>query len=472
MIHYILQTIAFQVFFLLVYDIVLKKETFFNWNRVYLLITVVVSFILPFIKIDRFKAIVPQNYIITLPEVVLGKLNTINNSPTSINASTTETNATLFTFENLFYLGVFIASIIFLFKFINVLTLINTNPKTKVGKIRLVHVLKSASAFSFFNYIFLGKQINDEEKEVILKHEMVHVNQKHTIDLLFFEVLRILFWFNPLVYIYQSKMVTLHEFIADADAVKHQNKNDYYQNLLSRVFNTKHISFINPFYKQSLIKKRIVMLQKAKSKQINLLKYALLIPMVLGMLIYTSCEKESSVTSIETISVEEQIQKLKFAIEKQGSLTQEQKQQILEISKLNNEKMFVEISELNNDYSEALDIPFSVIDQVPVFPGCEGLSKEEQKKCMSKNISKLVGENFNTKLANEFGLTGRQRINVIFKIDTEGNITDVRSRAPHPSLEDEAIRVIKALPKMIPGEQNGKKVNVPYSLPIIFQVGE
>ena len=472
MIHYILQTIAFQVFFLLVYDIVLKKETFFNWNRVYLLITVVVSFILPFIKIDRFKAIVPQNYIITLPEVVLGKLNTINNSPTSINASTTETIATLFTFQSLFYLGVFIASIIFLFKLINVLALIYTNPKTKVGKIRLVHVIKSSSAFSFFNYIFLGKQINDEEKEVILKHEMVHVNQKHTIDLLFFEVLRILFWFNPLVYIYQSKMVTLHEFIADADAVKHQNKNDYYQNLLSRVFNTKHISFINPFYKQSLIKKRIVMLQKAKSKQINLLKYALLIPMVLGMLIYTSCEKESSVTSIETISVEEQIQKLKFAIEKQGSLTQEQKQQILEISKLNNEKMFVEISELNNDYSEALDIPFSVIDQVPVFPGCEGLSKEEQKKCMSKNISKLVGENFNTKLANEFGLTGRQRINVIFKIDTEGNITDVRFRAPHPSLEDEAIRVIKTLPKMIPGEQNGKKVNVPYSLPIIFQVGE
>jgi hypothetical protein len=91
---------------------------------------------------------------------------------------------------------------------------------------------------------------------------------------------------------------------------------------------------------------------------------------------------------------------------------------------------------------------------------------------MSNEISMFVNKNFNTKIGKENGLVGRQRINVIFKIDNQGNIVDVRSRAPHPALEAEAIRVIKTLPKMIPGKQKGKAVNVPYSLPIIFQVAD
>lgn len=87
-----------------------------------------------------------------------------------------------------------------------------------------------------------------------------------------------------------------------------------------------------------------------------------------------------------------------------------------------------------------------------------------------RKITAFVGENFNTGLGKELGLSGRQRINVIFKIDTEGNIRDIRSRAPHPDLEAEAIRVINKLPKMTPGKQKGKLVKVAYSLPIVFAV--
>ena len=73
-------------------------------------------------------------------------------------------------------------------------------------------------------------------------------------------------------------------------------------------------------------------------------------------------------------------------------------------------------------------------------------------------------------MASDLGLSGRQRINVIFKISKTGDITGIRARAPHPGLEKEAARVIGLLPKMKPGKQRGKPVNVPYSLPIIFQV--
>jgi protein TonB len=89
---------------------------------------------------------------------------------------------------------------------------------------------------------------------------------------------------------------------------------------------------------------------------------------------------------------------------------------------------------------------------------------------MSKKIEKFIQKKFNTDLAGDLGLTGKQRINVIFKIDKNGNVTGVRSRAPHPHLEKEAARVVNLLPKMKPGRQRGKAVVVPYSLPITFLV--
>ena len=116
------------------------------------------------------------------------------------------------------------------------------------------------------------------------------------------------------------------------------------------------------------------------------------------------------------------------------------------------------------------EIIISVVENVPEYPGCEKGSNTEKRKCMSAKIAKFVQRKFNTDLAGDLGLSGRQRINVIFKIDKSGNVTGVRSRAPHPRLEKEAARVINMLPKMKPGRQRGKAVIVPYSLPITFQV--
>ena len=126
----------------------------------------------------------------------------------------------------------------------------------------------------------------------------------------------------------------------------------------------------------------------------------------------------------------------------------------------------IEIEEVVED----VEVPFAVIENVPEYPGCERGSNAEKRKCMSDKIAKFVQRKFNTDLAGDLGLSGRQRISVIFKIDKNGNVTGVRSRAPHPRLEKEAARVINMLPKMKPGKQRGKPVIVPYSLPITFQV--
>ena len=116
------------------------------------------------------------------------------------------------------------------------------------------------------------------------------------------------------------------------------------------------------------------------------------------------------------------------------------------------------------------EVSFSSVENVPIFPGCEKGNNAKRGKCMSEKISKFVQNNFSIDLASSLGLSGKQRISVIFKIDKGGNVTGVRARAPHPQLEDEAIRVINLLPKMKPGMQLGKAVIVPYSLPIIFEI--
>jgi bla regulator protein BlaR1 len=232
------------------------------------------------------------------------------------------------------------------------------------------------------------------------------------------------------------------------------------------------------------------MLQKSKSKQIKLFKYALLIPIVFGMLVYTSCAKEEVQRSKNELSISEQIESLKATmIAKEGELTDEEKQGLLKLlenvnfstDKDSPWKVGVATNDLsvsesfkyagNEDVTvdEQVEVPFSVIEHVPVFPGCESLaSNEEKKRCFTDKTTELINKNFNKNIAKENGLTGRQRITVLFKIDAEGNIVGVQARAPHESLEAEAIRVINRLPKMQPGTQKGHKVIVPYSLPIIF----
>jgi len=120
---------------------------------------------------------------------------------------------------------------------------------------------------------------------------------------------------------------------------------------------------------------------------------------------------------------------------------------------------------------EIADVPFAVIENVPIFPGCESMTNNEaRKKCMSEKVQEFVTRRFNTDLGSQLGLSGVNRVIVVFKIDKTGAITDVRARAPHPRLEQEAARVINLLPKMQPGKQRGKAVGVSYSLPIVFQV--
>ncbi len=481
MIQYVLEIVVFQLLFLAGYDLFLKKETFFQWNRAYLLVTFILSLLLPWIKIEALKTSVPHEYIgysqvfFQLDAVQVG----------GIVEKISFWDALLW-YQWLCILGTTITAIWFLVKLLKIQWLKNSGRKKYFNGYTQVIIAKSSLAFSFFKNVFLGEEIPVEKQPNIVAHELVHIRQWHSLDLLFFELARIIFWFNPLVYLYQMRMSELHEFIADAHVAK-TNKKEQYQLLLSEVFQTQNISFINQFFKKSLIKKRIVMLSKSKSRKVFQLKYLVLLPLVLGMLVYTSCERnqEDAVFSSSVIIDED---KIVFNVKDLENSTEEEE---LEKSKLfqymetviKNGELLIK-DDLNNSmeiyYEDTkvvnLDVkkssritpsPFALVDEVPIFPGCENAT--DKRACFQESIQTHIRKNFHyPQEAQDLGIQGR--VSVVFQIAEDGSIANIRKRGPHQLLEDEVERIINRLPKMQPGKQDGEAVSVPFSIPINFKL--
>ncbi|GGD83126.1 energy transducer TonB [Planktosalinus lacus] len=114
---------------------------------------------------------------------------------------------------------------------------------------------------------------------------------------------------------------------------------------------------------------------------------------------------------------------------------------------------------------------FLGVERVPVFPGCESLTDNASRRdCMSSEMGRFINKHFNTEIANDLGLNGTQRIYVSFVINKNGDVDQLQVRGPHPRLEKEAGRVVNQIPKMLPGMQNNKEVDVRFSLPILFNV--
>ncbi|RLD26098.1 MAG: energy transducer TonB [Bacteroidetes bacterium] len=130
----------------------------------------------------------------------------------------------------------------------------------------------------------------------------------------------------------------------------------------------------------------------------------------------------------------------------------------------------VKVEDVNVDeVEEVIKVPFSVVENPPIYPGCEGLSKSESKKCFQTRIQAHIKKNFiYPETALNLGINGK--VFVLFVIDSKGYVSNIRLRGPDKILEKEALRIINLLPKMTPGKQRGRAVKVPYSIPIHFKL--
>ena len=543
MVTYIVQLSVFLLLFWGVYELFLKKETFFTYNRWYLLLTPIISALLPFLSFNVLESYaVEAQQLVQLPAVFIGD-PVVQEIPNQ--TVTNPTNSISFFEEYAWWLaygsGMMISLLLFIKKIFQFQQFRKQGRVTYLNDLKLVEVNNSSMACTFFKTIYLGSDLAETEKDQILKHEQVHAQQYHSLDLLFFEILKIAIWFNPVVYFYQKQITNLHEYIADAEATKNSDKKSYYESLLKVAFGSEQISFINQFFNHSLIKKRILMLQKSKSARAAKFKFLILIPLIFAMLTYVSCSDTTNLTDGENENMEVPTPPASPAppqalSQEDAELVNQLESELQQMEK--NGKSFLEISEAfmierdkhiqskeayyrfhvfmnwikkhskerdieNGDYNEkefkelwhglfkpyedyvayrksqpvkentsTEGIPFTAIETVPTYPGCENLDNAAAKKCMSEQITNFINQNFDTNAVKPYAEKGTNRIYVRFVISKEGTVENIQARASSPELVEEGKRVVALLPKMKPGENDGKPVDVLYSLPIIFQVGE
>ena len=140
---------------------------------------------------------------------------------------------------------------------------------------------------------------------------------------------------------------------------------------------------------------------------------------------------------------------------------------IIESTETDQEEIVEEVEVVEEDLD--LDVPFAIIEDVPLYPGCERVPKSERRNCFQKEIQKHINKNFRyPEIAQEMGIQGR--VFVQFTIQKDGSISGIRTRGPDKNLEKEANRIISKLPRMTPGKQRGRPVRVPFSIPITFKL--
>ncbi|ASU32256.1 TonB family protein [Mucilaginibacter xinganensis] len=452
--HYLLLVNIYLLLFYGFYALLLRKETFFQLNRVYLVASSLLSFIIPMIQSNWV-----QNLFIT-KEVQL----TIYNSPLIVYRFKPIQHSEITMGQVL--AAIYIAGISFLVvRFIWQMIVLK----------KLINQPNSAVAYSFFNKIKLAD--HQADNRIIAAHERVHARQWHSADVLLIEAVMIINWFNPVVYLYRFSIKHIHEYIADRQALNAgTNKSDYALLLLSQTFNTPH-QLVNPFYNHSLLKLRIIMLQKSKSNRIALIKYGLSAPLFILMLVLSSATVNNSKTVGFVNKKVEQVL-LTPATAMQPSIILDSTTMVTGDtagkpgSSIAENKKPAEVYppqtiELNapepNNTAAAQDNPpvvedrvFTSVEVVPQFPG----GVEAFSRYLAKNIKYPAN-------MREKGVQGR--VIISFIVEGDGSISNAHvTRGIADELDKEALRVMAASPRWTPGVQNGRPVRVAYSVPISF----
>ena len=280
--EYLLKSTLVLTVFYICYFLFLKKETFFNHNRWFLLSGLIIALIFPYVIIPVHVAIEPQS---------------VNPNLISYTAEIpmTEDVTTAFNWGRLvmgiYLIGLVIFLIQFLFQFGSLIWLLLTNPKNKDGIYTYVIVNNKVSPFSFFKWIVYNPEaFNDKELELMLTHEKVHASQLHSLDILFTQLACSIFWFNPLMWLYRNDIRQNLEYIADFKTQSITADTKEYQHLLLKTSVAEQkISLSNNFY-NSLIKERIVMLKKSRSNNRKQFRYLLILPVLAGLLMSMNTE--------------------------------------------------------------------------------------------------------------------------------------------------------------------------------------
>ena len=336
-----------------VYYLFLEKEKIHAFNRFYLLFSLVFSIVIPFITIEVIQEIAQ-------PTVKTGNIQILQGSGVILE----ETNYLAIGLWTLYAVVTFALTIRFFSNINTILTKMKSNTAIDYKKAKLVLVPEKTVPHTFLNTIFINEtEYNNREIEAELyTHELTHVTQKHTLDILFIELLKTVFWFNPIFIFYKKAIQLNHEFLADEKVVNSYNNVPFYQSLLLSKANANPTFYLASNLNYLITKKRLLMMTKTTSKNISILKKMAIAP-VLAVLLFSLCTVTVAREKNDPILVQQPILNEKIAIaksalqqiEKSEKRSDTIKRKKLEVVKIKNEE-YTKIGSLYFNDKGSIDI--------------------------------------------------------------------------------------------------------------------
>jgi TonB family protein len=400
---YLLEASVCLTVWYLFYRLMLHRETHFGWNRLFIGLAVLSSLIIPALDIRLQPDTLPGQssvlYEFTLAPVLVEKpqhifwLNVLRYG---------------------YWAGVGVFACRLLFQIIHLIRFAYQRPSTRHGSYRLILTGGHFPTFSFFRLLFWNDAQNlpEANREQILTHELAHIRAGHSLDVLLMEVLKIVFWFNPIVYLWKNTLQEVHEYLADAAVTRKYVPDTYIQLMVKQALQQSNLSFASSF-NQSAIKKRIAMIQKTETARAAIWKFAFSLPIIAVLVFLYACSEEKSVA--EPVA---------------GSRAKS----------ANSEEVFMVVE-----------------DQPSPVGGTEAFYK-------------FIAENLKyPDQARRMGIEGR--VFAQFIVDTDGTLTDVQIlKGIGAGCDEEVVKLLQRAPKWSPGRQKGEAVRVQMSVPVVFKL--
>jgi TonB family protein len=433
---YIVKTAVYLAGFYFVYFVFLSRDTSYVRNRTFILLSVILSFILPLISIKINQDGTIAYFGKTLQEVfVIAEKNRL--AAASQGEGITSTATIIFT---VYITGVIILGFKLLHDTGSLLLLIARHGKNHERLVRFKGL--NTSGFSAMGYVFINQSLAGDETEEVIRHEMNHLKLNHYADIFLIELVKVLQWFNPAIYMFNRSLRAVHEYQADEGCLSAGISVVNYQNLLlNHIFRSRIFTPSNSFSNPSLIRKRITMMTRERSGAGASLKMLFVIPVV-GMLMMIISSYRVSDGDLSTVLP--------------GS---DKNPHIV--------PLISQYDDLKEPEQESLTPPppppppsevFLIVEEMPAYPGGD------------KAMMEFIYNNIVYPLeAKEKNIQGRVVLRFVVKYN--GKVGDVQViKGVDPLLNTEARRVIENLPEWKPGKQGGKPVNVWYSVPVTFQL--
>jgi len=449
--HYLFLVNLYLVLFFVFYKIFLRKETFFQLNRIYLVAGSLLSFVIPLMQSEWVRQLfitrqVHQTLYAAVDPAFIYQIKPVESTPVTLGQI----------IAVIYITGAFILLGRLVYRLLLVKKLIDKN--------------EAQSAFSFFRKIRVDESLSG--KQTIIEHEEVHIHQWHSADVLLIEAVMIINWFNPIVYFYRKAIKHVHEFIADREAIQNgTSPAEYAILLLSQTFGTSPSQLTNNFFNHSLLKQRITMLNQDDSNRRALLKYGLSAPLFAAMLVFSSATvNNSKIIGIINSKTDQAFSISTVHFKNTLSVTEISADQAKKPAdnKINASEQTVTIENVrraNNDQLRGDTIPedkssavFNSVEVNPAFPGGEAA------------FGKFLHDHIRyPDKARENKVTGR--VFISFVVEKDGSLTNFKTlRDPGSGLGEEAERVLVLSPKWSPGIQNGRLVRVQYTVPVNFSL--